>query len=417
MKSETSEAQRYAGEELESGMNRIGQVLDAASAYGVLLDAALGLSPEGGPHAIVKHVLDALSSLMPYRAFGVCLVATEGDEPLVELRLPPGVAEPGRAPARLFPELGDEKILELPGVENSTLHVASVHGPLDSGTVEATAVERAAALLGNGVRAAIALKRARPVSEEIEELRNQLIQAEKLATLGQIVAGVVHELANPVTSIVACTKYLEKKAAAGEKAHDDLDYLNRIGVAADRILKFSRDLVAYARPANEKPAPVAIHEVIGQAYRFCEHELARAEVEFVSDFGDGAPPVFGQSGPLTQVFVNLFTNAAHAMSDHGGRLSVRTHVQEDVDGGPARLVIDVTDTGIGIPAETLGRIFEPFFTTKERGRGTGLGLAIVREIVQAHGGAIDAASTLGEGTTFTVVLPLYKKDAVRDESG
>src|SRR5581483_9494240 len=103
-----------------------------------------------------------------------------------------------------------------------------------------------------------------------------------------------------------------------------------------------------------------------------------------------------RSGPLTQVFVNLFTNAAPAMSEHGGRLTVA--VREE----PAcsRIAVEVTDTGSGIQPETLTLIFEPFFTTKETGQGTGLGLAIVREIVEAHGGTVGAASTPGEGTTF-----------------
>jgi signal transduction histidine kinase len=150
---------------------------------------------------------------------------------------------------------------------------------------------------------------------------------------------------------------------------------------------------------------VALHEVIAQAHGFSEHELERNGVRFSTDYADGAPPLLGQAGPLVQVFVNLFTNAAHAMSDHGGSLSVRTR---PVDG--TEIVVEVTDTGVGIPAEALDRIFEPFFTTKEAGRGTGLGLSIVREIVEAHGGTVRAASTPGEGTTFFVGLPLYPRE-------
>jgi signal transduction histidine kinase len=104
--------------------------------------------------------------------------------------------------------------------------------------------------------------------------------------------------------------------------------------------------------------------------------------------------------------VNLFTNAAHAMSEQGGRLSVRVRAE---DGAP-RVAIDVTDSGVGIHPDNLAKIFEPFFTTKESGHGTGLGLAIVKEIVESHGGAVTAASTPGEGTTFTVHLPLPSRD-------
>jgi signal transduction histidine kinase len=236
---------------------------------------------------------------------------------------------------------------------------------------------------------------------DVRSLRAQLIQAEKLSSLGQIVAGVVHELANPITSIVACTDALLRRASTSRAQPEDVEQLKRIGVAADRILKFSRDLTAYARPATESPGLVALHEVVEQAHAFSEHELERSGVQFSTDFSEGAPPVMGQAGPLTQVFVNLFTNAAHAMSQHGGTLSVRTRIVEG-----ERLLIEVTDTGVGIPEESLAKIFEPFFTTKEAGHGTGLGLSIVREIVEAHGGTVRAASTPGSGTTFVVGLPV-----------
>jgi two-component system, NtrC family, sensor kinase len=259
--------------------------------------------------------------------------------------------------------------------------------------------------MANGVRAALLLRAAKPVSVEMTELRAQLIQAEKLATLGQIVAGVVHELANPVTSIVASTELLMRNGMPALPA-PDVQHLQRIRVAADRILKFSRDLVHYARPAREAPGPVPIPDVLEQARAFSQHEFERYGIHVDLEGGDRLPPVLGRSGPLTQVFVNLFTNAAHAMSDHGGRLAVRVSTDEE----PRRMSIEVTDTGIGMHADTLGRIFEPFFTTKENGHGTGLGLAIVREIVESHGGTVACASTPGEGTTFTVCLPLAAAD-------
>ena len=235
------------------------------------------------------------------------------------------------------------------------------------------------------------------------ELRAQLIQAEKLSTLGQIVAGVVHELANPVTSIVACTDLLMRNGGGPRDATEELTQLQRIRIAADRILKFSRDLVQYARPARETLGPVVLSDIIGQARAFSQHEFERYGIRVELDSGDDVPPVLGRAGPLTQIFVNLFTNAAHAMSEQGGRLSVRVRAEA----GARQVAIDVTDTGVGIHPDTLGKIFEPFFTTKARGRGTGLGLSIVREIVQAHKGTVSAASTFGQGTTFTLALPLY----------
>jgi signal transduction histidine kinase len=382
--------------EMDSG--RVRRAFDASTGYGVLLETAVTLPLEAGAAAIVKRMVEVLSSVLPDRAVGVCLLPGDAGASIVELFLPPGVPTPGRDPSRLFPELPDELVVAVGELPGSTLHVASVQGEL-SDHDERALIRHAALMLASATKSATAIAASRP--SEVQTLRAQLIQAEKLSSLGQIVAGVVHELANPITSIVACADALLRRAGTSGAAPEDVEQLKRIGVAADRILKFSRDLTAYARPATELPSPVAVHEVVEQAHAFSEHELSRSGVEFATDFSEGAPPVLGQAGPLTQVFVNLFTNAAHAMSQHGGTLTVRTRYV-----GEARLLIEVTDTGVGIPEESLAKIFEPFFTTKDAGHGTGLGLSIVREIVEAHGGTVEAESTPGKGTTFFVGLPL-----------
>jgi signal transduction histidine kinase len=387
----------------DMGSARVLRESDLGEVEGALLDLLASLPVEAEPTAVVAGVLDVLAAAFQGRSLGVVLVLPESDTPQIELRLPPGMARPRTDPIRLFPDLDEEWVLGLAELAGSTLHVASAGAPLGPGTPRVIA-ERAAALLSARVRTALAVRGGRPESRQIADLRAQLVQAEKLATLGQIVAGVVHELANPVTSIVACTDFLLRRPPAAGAPPDDLEHLKRISVAAERILKFSRDLVSYSRPAREEVGPVALHEVILQAQVFSQHEFERQGIQFATDYAAGAPALLGQSGPLTQVFVNLFVNAAHAMSDHGGRLSVRTRL--DPAGG--LLYVDVTDTGIGIPEATLPRIFEPFFTTKDAGQGTGLGLSIVKEIVDAHGGTLHAASTPGEGTTFTVGLPLLR---------
>jgi signal transduction histidine kinase len=229
-----------------------------------------------------------------------------------------------------------------------------------------------------------------------------MIQAEKLASLGQIVAGIVHELNNPLTSILAYADYLARKRRA--RAHDadledDLERLRRIEEAASRILKFSRDLVAYARPSAEIPGPVSLSDVIGKALGFCEHEFNRIRIERL--VAEDLPPIRGVSGSLIQVFVNLFTNAAHAMSE-GGRLRIRARVEP----AARAVLVDIEDEGLGIEPENVSLIFEPFFTTKTEGRGTGLGLSIVRGIVDTHGGTIAVRSVPGRGTVFTLTLPL-----------
>lgn len=390
--------------ELETA--RLPRMVDREAAYLELLQLSTDLPIEQGPEAVVRRVLDTLFALAPSRAFGACLVQTTSGQPLVELRLPLGVPPPERDPTRLFPELEGEKVVSLADLPGSTLHMASPAGPLEDLSAEVLVFEQAGAVLAAGIRTAIALADRSPATTlEIAALRAQIMQTEKLATLGQIVAGVVHELANPVTSIAACTDFLLHKARAQNASAEDVSLLSRIGVAADRILKFSRDLVTYARPGSEEPVPVAIHEVIEQARAFCDHELSRRDIAFHADYAEGASPVHGQTNPLIQVFVNLFTNAAHAMEDRGGTLEVKTHVSS----AEGLLYVDVLDSGVGIPPEAMPRIFEPFFTTKARGRGTGLGLSIVQEIVHAHRGTVSATSTFGQGTKFTLALPLFVK--------
>jgi two-component system, NtrC family, sensor kinase len=386
--------------EAESARVRRGS--DLTAAYEALLDASATLPVEDGTSAVSKCMLVELSKLLPGRALGVCLVLPDSPTPVMELLLPAGMPNPGRDPTRLFPEITGECVFELAKLPGSTLHVAPYGIRLDEQATEQAIVERGAAILASGLRTALLLKTTKPVSVEATELRAQLIQAQKLSTLGQIVAGVVHELANPVTSIVAATELLAR-LKGGSQAHEEGQQVSRIRVAAERILKFSRDLVHYARPSREPTGPVALGDVIEQARAFTQHEFERYGVDVGIEHGGDAPLVLGRSGPLTQVFVNLFTNAAHAMSDRGGRLKVETKA----DATRARVAVEVMDTGTGMHPETLGRIFEPFFTTKEPGHGTGLGLAIVKEIVESHGGSVSAASTPGEGTTFVVDLPLF----------
>jgi signal transduction histidine kinase len=321
------------------------------------------------------------------------------------MRLPAGVSEPGRDPTRLFPNLRYESIFLIERLQGSTLHIACDDASMDS-SPQMTVASRAAAVVGKLLRTAFTLHESGSSEQRVIDLRAQLIQAEKLASFGQVVAGVVHELANPLTSIVAYAEYLTKKARSQSQANEDVQRLERIGEAAQRILRFSRDLIAYARPSADSPGPVPIHDVIDQAISFCEHEFTRRDIALVRRFGVGLPAVRGLGPQLTQVFVNLFTNAAHAMDAHGGKLFVDTEFEEAKD----VVTVRITDTGVGIPPELMERLFDPFFTTKEKGKGTGLGLYIVSDIVKAHGGTLGAASTPGEGTTFTLRLPLYYRD-------
>lgn len=238
----------------------------------------------------------------------------------------------------------------------------------------------------------------------VRDLEEQVVQAEKLATLGQLAAGVVHELNNPLTSISVYGEYLLDQGEKTGAPHLDVERLRRIVQSADRILRFTRDLVVYARPASEAPQPVIINQVLDQSLVFCEHIIDEHGAIVVRDFPDEELRVWGVKGQLHQVFINLITNACHAMPEGAGRLSLR--VSSDAGN---RVHISVKDNGSGIPADQVKVVFEPFFSTKGEGKGTGLGLSIVKNIVQQHGGGIEVESMLGDGATFTVTL-LTRRD-------
>jgi signal transduction histidine kinase len=233
---------------------------------------------------------------------------------------------------------------------------------------------------------------------EIKALENQIIHSEKLATLGQVAAGVAHELNNPLTSITVYASYLKKKL--NEKIEEsDQDKIDRIVQAAARIQKFSRDLVTYARPSGEKPTLIDIGEVLTHSLSFCEHFIKEANAEVDLKIDDRISEMYGIRGQLEQVFVNLITNACHALTGENDKIEVAASPTEN---GRAR--ITVSDSGHGIPKDQLDRIFEPFFSTKPEGRGTGLGLSIVRNILHNHNAQVDVDSNVGKGTTFTIFI-------------
>ncbi len=232
----------------------------------------------------------------------------------------------------------------------------------------------------------------------VRELEKRVIHAEKLASLGQLAASVVHEINNPMTAVATYAHALLARRLGDPKADGaDQEKLRKILQASERILNFTKDLVSYARPAQDKPEVVDPHAVLETAVSFCDHVLAQNGVTVEKRF-ERVPKVRAVKGNLVQVFVNLITNACHAMS-RGGRVTLSTAV----DGG--EVVVQVRDTGSGIAPEHLPRVFEPFFTTKPDGKGTGLGLSIVQGIVENHGGDIRVESTVGEGTVFTIRLP------------
>ncbi len=248
-----------------------------------------------------------------------------------------------------------------------------------------------------GVEAVVAIGQDQ---SKTEALQQQVVRAERLATLGELAAGVVHELNNPLTSITVYAEYLVRKLEARGAEESDLDKLRRIGASAQRILRFSRDLVQYARPSGRDLEPVDLSSVVRQSVSICDHLVERGGIELVVKVDPELPIVQAISGQLEQVLINLITNAVHAV-ENGGKVVVRAEVE-----GPAYVLLEVADSGQGVPEQDREKIFEPFFTTKPDGKGTGLGLPIVRNIVDQHRGQITVGRSDLGGASFRVVLPI-----------
>ena len=239
---------------------------------------------------------------------------------------------------------------------------------------------------------------------QIEALQRQIVRAERLATLGELAAGVVHELNNPLTSITVYADYLVRKLDAKGAEDGDLEKLRRIGASAQRILRFSRDLVQYARPSSQDLGPIDLASVVRQSVSICEHLVERGGITLDVAVDPELPVIHAIGGQLEQVLINLITNAVHAVEngERGGRVEVRA--QADT---PSTVLLEVADSGPGISEVDRERIFEPFFTTKSDGKGTGLGLPIVRNIVDQHRGEILVSRSDLGGAAFRVILPVY----------
>jgi len=222
---------------------------------------------------------------------------------------------------------------------------------------------------------------------------------QRLAAVGQLAAGIVHELNNPLVAVVTYSDHLLERRRGRELDPGDAEKLRRIRDAGERIQRLARDLITYARPSADSPEPLDLGILLDQAARMCDPALREARARVLQEIAP-APTILGGRAGLLQVFVNLITNAAQALRAEGGTVTLSLQSLGD------EVVVRVADDGKGMPPEVQARVFEPFFSTKEGGRGVGLGLSIVQGIVARHGGTIDVASEPGRGTTFTVRLPL-----------
>jgi signal transduction histidine kinase len=234
---------------------------------------------------------------------------------------------------------------------------------------------------------------------EREALRTKLAQSEKLAALGQFVAGIAHEMNNPLQGIMG---HLELLIDHSEAARPVRRELRRIYQEADRTSRIVRNLLVFSGSRRMARRRVRVDRVVRRAIASRRAALARADIEVTQHTSEELPMISGDPLLLQQAFLNILINAEHAieLSGGGGRIDVTTST-----GSRGQVVTTIRDSGPGIPTEVLPRIFDPFYTTKDVGKGTGLGLAIAYGIVTEHGGAIQAANAPGGGAMFTVTLP------------
>jgi two-component system, NtrC family, sensor kinase len=248
------------------------------------------------------------------------------------------------------------------------------------------------------------------LEREREELRKRLTQSEKLAALGQFVAGIAHELNNPLQGVLGHLELLRVTGAFPKQLRREIQTIYR---EADRAAKIVRNLLVFAGSRRLARRAVSLNGVLQKVVALRAPACRAQEIEVVRHYDETLPRV--QSDPLLlhQVFLNILLNAEHAIASagHGGRIEITTAVAPAGD----RIIATVQDSGPGIPELALPRIFEPFYTTKEVGQGTGLGLAIAYGIVLEHGGHIVAANHPRGGAVFTVELPAGPRSPARKD--
>jgi two-component system NtrC family sensor kinase len=242
---------------------------------------------------------------------------------------------------------------------------------------------------------------------ELQQVQNQLVRAGKMAALGELAAGVGHEINNPLTGVLTFSSLILKKMDDNHPWKKDLE---NIVYQTTRCRNIVKGLLDFARQRKPDKKEYDIHSLIDRTLTFVENQARFQNIKMVKKCAVGMPMLSIDTDQFQQVFMNIIINAADSMSENGGTLTIQTVVHDKM------IEISFTDTGCGISKDHLPKIFTPFFTTKETGKGTGLGLAISYGIVQSHGGEIEVESEIGKGSTFRIKLPIEKQDQPADET-
>ena len=235
----------------------------------------------------------------------------------------------------------------------------------------------------------------------LKAAQDEVIRAEKMATVGRLAAGIAHEIGNPLSAILGYTDIIQK----GAGREDEAEYLRRIQTEIQRINRIVNGLLDYARPGEFKLAEINVNEVLESSIDLVSAQKGFDRIDIKLNLSDTLI-VMADPHQLQQVLINLFINASDAMPD-GGTLTVDAkYKMQDTE---EFVEMSVADTGAGISDDEIRKIFDPFYTTKEPGKGTGLGLAICMRIIESFGGRIEVTSKKGEGSRFSVLLPVIRK--------
>ena len=241
------------------------------------------------------------------------------------------------------------------------------------------------------------------VLQTLRSTQEGLIQAEKLTSLGQMAAAIAHEVNNPLAGVLVYTQLLAKKINSGQFTKESaLEYLSKMETELTRSSRLIRNLLDFARQSPPRLWEVDINEVINRSFELAAHSAQLQHVQVIKELDPTLPRISADFDQLQQVCTNLIMNAIQAMPN-GGQLTLSTSTEN------SQVKIEVQDTGVGISPENMRKLFTPFFTTKREVKGVGLGLAVSYGIIQRHHGRIEVQSKEGEGTTFTIYLPLAKE--------
>ena len=242
------------------------------------------------------------------------------------------------------------------------------------------------------------------MNRELMQAQQRMIMAARLSSMGEIAAGVAHEINNPLSGVLTYLKLMEKKFS--ETSIESLNipnllkYVKTMESETARCSEIVKNLLEFARPTEAERELTSLEDIIRKTLLLVKHQIQLQGIEIIEEYQPYLPKITADAKQIQQVFLNLFINSAQAMSN-GGKLFIKVKTDNN-----KHIITEVTDTGCGIPKENINKVFDPFFTTKLDKKGTGLGLSVVYSIIQRHNGNIEVTSKVGEGTTFTIKFPI-----------